>query len=157
MKILLLYLLILQPDVEALLDKGFDLYNEEKYTEAIAQYDKALGIDEANPEIYFLRGLAWHASSETRKAIMDMDMAIELDPDYAEAYQQLGYIYLIGQAPDRAIEALDKAIALDPSNAETYVNRGTAKCMQDDKEGANKDWAMAKALGVDYGEMMVCE
>lgn len=136
---------------------GFDLYSEERYEEAISQYDQALTINADNPETYFLRGLSWHASSETRKAVEDMKKAIALNPNYVDAYQQLGYIYLVGQAAERAIEAFDKAIELDPTNAEVYVNRGTAKCMNEDKAGANADWKIAKTLGVDYGEMMVCE
>jgi Flp pilus assembly protein TadD len=157
MKILLLLLWVAQVDEEALLDKGYELYTEDKYEEAIQQFNLALQLNDQNPETYFLRGLSWHAAADTKKAVEDLQKAIELQPDYLEAYQQLGYIYLVGQAPDRAIEAFDKAIELDPTNAEIYVNRGTAKCMKEDKEGANADWKIAKSLGVDYGEMMVCE
>ena len=157
MKILLILFSLLQPDEETLLDKGYEFFINEKYEEAIVQFNQAIDLNDLNPESFLLRGLCWHAMGETKKAVEDLSQAIILDNEYVAAYQQLGYIYLVGQAADRAIEAFDKAIELDPTNAEVYVNRGTAKCMNNDKEGANADWKLAKALGVDYGEMMVCE
>ena len=146
-----------QSDIESLLDDGYDLYASEKYEAAIAKFNQAELVDSTNSETYLLRGLCQHALGQTRLAVEDLEKAIQYDPEYVEAYQQLGYIYLVSQAPDRAIKAFDKAIELDPTNAEIYVNRGTAKCMNDDKEGAVADWAKAKAMGIGYTEMMVCE
>ena len=62
MKLLLVLLLLGQADVEALLDKGYELYSEEKYKEAITQYNLALSLNDQNPETYFLRGISWHAA-----------------------------------------------------------------------------------------------
>ena len=86
-----------------------------------------------------------------------LDRATELKPDYAEAYYEKGYIYLIDRNVEKAIEFFDKVISLNPRQAEAYVNRGTAKCMMEDREGAEKDWAKAKELGVDYGDYMSCD
>lgn len=146
-----------QNDIESVLDAGYDLYSSEKYEKAIVQFNKAMELDSTIAETYLLRGLCQHALGQTRNAVEDLESAIRLDPEYVEAYQQLGYIFLVGQAPDRAIQAFDKAIALDPTNAEIYVNRGTAKCMKEDKEGAAADWAKAKSMGIGYTELMVCE
>jgi tetratricopeptide (TPR) repeat protein len=148
---------VLSQDVENLLDQGYEAYLASKYMTAVNYYSQAIDKDGSNPEAYFLRGISYHGLQEVEKAVNDLKKAIELEPEYVEAYQELGYIYLVGQAPKRAIEAFDKAIELDPTSGEVFVNRGTAKCMLDDTEGAEEDWKKAQELGVEYSEYMKCE
>ncbi|CAE7872289.1 HOP2, partial [Symbiodinium microadriaticum] len=157
MKILLLFLLLIQNPLEVLLDKGYDEYSSGEYIEALHTFKEAMDLDPDNAEIYFLRGLTHFGLENIRESVEGFEKAIELNPDYQDAWQELGYVYLVSQAPDRAVEAYDKAITLSPETAELYVNRGTAKCMMNDIDGAETDWAVAKKLGVDYGEMMKCE
>jgi tetratricopeptide (TPR) repeat protein len=146
-----------QVEVESMLDEGYEFYEQSQFNKAIAIFSKVISMEPAIPEAYFLRGICKHSIDEVKASIVDMEKAIELDPDYLEAYQQLGYIYLVGQAPKEAIAAFDKALELDPTAAETYVNRGTAKCMQNDATGAREDWKKATELGVKYSEQMICD
>ncbi len=146
-----------QDQLEVILDKGYDLYLKDKFEKAIETFNLALTLAPDNPETYLLRGLSHHGAGEVMKSIEDMQKAIDLDPNYIDAYREIGYIYLVGQAPREALEAFDKAIALDPSVAELYVNRGTAKCMLDDANGAKEDWKKAKELGVAYSAYMKCD
>ena len=44
------------------------------------------------------------------------------------------------------------AISLNKSYANAYANRGTAKEMNRDMEGACMDWAKARELGSDVGK-----
>lgn len=156
--ILILFTLFFSQDpVESLLDDGYEQYEQGEFELAIATFDKALSLAPDNPEIYFLRGISYHGLEETRKAIGDLEMAIKLDPDYGDAYQQMGFIYLVGQAAAEAIKAFDRAIELNPELPELYVNRGTARCMNGDPEGARVDWEKAQAMGVQYTEYMKCD
>lgn len=162
---IVLFVLLLSPvfncwsqiDVEALLDEGYEYYEQSQFNQAIVVFSKVISMEPSIPEAYFLRGICRHSIDDVKASIADMEKAIALDPEYLEAYQQLGYIYLVGQAPKEAIAAFDKALALDPTAAETYVNRGTAKCMQNDAQGAKEDWKKATALGVKYSDQMVCD
>lgn len=146
-----------QEQVEAIMDKGYNKYLEEDYQGAILDFQKALSYDSTNAEIYYLIGACKSIIGETKAAMESLDKAISLRPDYAAAYYEKGYIYLTDQNAEKAIEAFDKTIQYNPDFPEAYVSRGTAKCMLGDKEGAAKDWARAKELGVNYGEYMTCD
>jgi len=150
--------LILLPfqSIDELLDKGYEYYQSENFNKAIETFNKALKIDPVNPETYLLRALSYYGLQEVEKSVLDLEKAIELDETYISAYSELGYIYLVGQAPKKAIEAYNKAIKLDPESGELYVNRGTAKCMLNDSDGAEADWKKAQELGVQYSEYMTC-
>ena len=47
----------------------------------------------------------------------------------------------------------DKCIQLDPKSADGYVNRGMAKEMLRDLDGACKDWTKARELGSEKGKL----
>jgi tetratricopeptide (TPR) repeat protein len=53
---------------------------------------------------------------------------------------------------EEAIEDFDMAIKYDKNYASAYVNRGTAREMARDPEGACSDWAKARALGSSLGK-----
>ena len=89
--------------------------------------------------------------------MVDYNKALNINPKYAEVYYEKAYIYLQDQNAEEAIKALDKVLELNPDMAAAYVSRGTAKCMLEDIDGANKDWNKAKELGIDYSELMICE
>ena len=57
-----------------------------QYTEAIADYDKAIELDPKLAPAYMNRGVAKYNLKQYSEAIADYDKAIELDPDYAPAY-----------------------------------------------------------------------
>ncbi|MEO9478009.1 MAG: hypothetical protein ABJG41_20865 [Cyclobacteriaceae bacterium] len=142
---------------EALIDSGYDKYMDSDFVGAIDDFTRALGFDSTNAETYFLRGVCYSSINEKVKAVSDLNKAIELKADYYEAYYEKGFIFLSDQNAELAMAELDAAIKLNPDYAEAYVSRGTAKCMLEDKAGANADWAKAKDLGVGYTEYMKCE
>jgi len=144
-------------DAEKYLDSGYEKYSEENYEGAIKDFNKALKTNDSNPEIYFLRGVSFSSMGEKVKAMNDLQKAVELNPEYGEAYYEIGYIFLTDKNANEAIKAFDKTIMSNPDFAEAWVSRGTAKCMMEDKEGAQSDWAKAKELGIGYTEYMVCD
>ena len=60
--------------------------------EAVADLDKAIGINPNNAEAYNLRGVA-NESIDTDKAVADFTKAIELDPQNWRAYHNRGLVY----------------------------------------------------------------
>lgn len=155
--ILFVFSLQAQDQVEDLINSGYDKYMDDDYQGAISDFDKALQLDDSNPETYFLRGVCYSYAGEKVKAVADLDRAILLKDDYYEAYYEKGYIFLSDQNAQLAIPQFDAAIKYNPDYAEAYVSRGTAKCMMEDKKGATEDWKKAKKLGVGYSEYMKCE
>jgi tetratricopeptide (TPR) repeat protein len=131
----------------SLLEKGYKLYEEENYTEALKVFEKAAAETPDNPEIYYLMGVCRSLTDDNYTALQNFALAIELDPSYAEAYYETGYAHFLMGKLEKALEAFDKAIELRPDYAEAYINRGSLKCMLEDAEGAKKDWDKAASLG----------
>ncbi len=155
--LLALPFLLQQSPAEKYIDAGYEKYDHEDYKGAILDFNKAESYDKSNPEIFYLRGACKSLLGEKREAMTDFQKATSLKPEYAEAYYEMGYIYLTDQNAKEAIKAFDNTIKYMPDFAEAYVSRGTAKCMLEDKAGANADWDKAKDLGIAYSDYMVCE
>jgi tetratricopeptide (TPR) repeat protein len=82
---------------------------------AIADYTKAIAIDQKYSNAYNNRGLAYYRKSEVDRAIADYDKAIAIDPKYAYAYNGRGAAYQKKGEVDRAIADYRKALEIDPS------------------------------------------
>ena len=61
-----------------------------RYSEAIADYDKAIELDPNFALAYMNRGKAKAELKQYSEAIADYDKAIELDPNFALAYTNRG-------------------------------------------------------------------
>ena len=85
-----------------------------EYDKAIADHDKAIGLDPKYARAYDGRGNVWYAKREYDKAIADYDEAIRLDPKYAMAYDNRGDASRAKQEYDKAIADYNKAIEIDP-------------------------------------------
>jgi tetratricopeptide (TPR) repeat protein len=105
------------------LNKGKDLFAENKWDEAIAEFDKALAINKDLAEAYYYRGSAYIYKGDFDKAITDNDQAIRLNPNYVEAYSNRGFAYAKKGDNDRAIADLTQAIRIDPNFVIAYTNR----------------------------------
>src|SRR3712207_1053786 len=65
---------------ESHLKKGYDYYNAGQFSEAKAEFVKAIELDPDFPEAYLGRGHAEQNLEQWEEAIKDFDKAIELDP-----------------------------------------------------------------------------
>ena len=61
-------------------------FQEEKYEEAIADYNKAIDLDPDYADAYYRRGLVRYRDGQYESAISDFDIFISKVPNYAEAY-----------------------------------------------------------------------
>jgi len=82
------------------LNRGNDLFNQNNYDGAIAEFTEALKIDpnftvaKNNLSIaYYSRGLACYQNGDSEKAIEDIEKAAELNPEDDTYYGALGFIY----------------------------------------------------------------
>ena len=90
------------------------------------------------------------AMGQAAKAEADYRYILELNPFSEQAYLRLGTLYLTQKQLKQAIALFDEAIELKPDFAQAYHERGGAKLMQGDKEGAVVD--MQKAM--EFGQTM---
>src|SRR5215217_9641600 len=66
--------------IDALIEKGDALVDENKYNEAIQYYDKALQIAPNDTETLFKKGDALYGLSSYTDAIQYFDKVLEIDP-----------------------------------------------------------------------------
>ncbi len=68
-------------------DRGNIWFEQQNYTEAIADYDRALALDPSMSRAFHNRGLAYALLKEYDAALRDYTQAIRLDPAYRRAYE----------------------------------------------------------------------
>ena len=72
---------------------GVKLVEQEKWNEAIAEYDEAIRLDPKLAQAYYNRGNAYANLGQHQRAIQDYDEAIRLDPKLAPAYGNRAVAY----------------------------------------------------------------
>lgn len=109
--------------------RGNAYHTAQNNTEALNDYNTAIGLDPAYTLAYVSRGVIYHEAEDFERAIADYDEAAFLDPDYpltyanrGGAYEQLGRIedavrdfrmaYDLGLSQDWLVEALTEYGAL---------------------------------------------
>ncbi len=122
----------------------------EEYDNAILTYNKAILLDSNNPELYFQRGILKCEIENFGGSIQDINMALGLGlKDQAQAYYHRGRAYLFGAEYDQAISDFNTTLTLDATYRVAIFNRGTAKRLKGDQEGACIDYSYARNLGVE--------
>jgi tetratricopeptide (TPR) repeat protein len=95
-------------------------FNQQKFDEAISDYNKALELDPNYSLAYTNRGSAYLKKYQFDKAMADYNRALELDPSNAAAYFNRGLVYEIRGEHDKAESDLNMVIqiATDPELVE---------------------------------------
>ncbi len=99
---------------------GVQLQDQERWEEAIAEYDEAIRLDSEFFEAYNNRAYVHFKLDQFERAIQDYDEAIRLDPRNPMVYATRGITYRLAGKIDEAIADLEKVISLtdDPEQAE---------------------------------------
>jgi tetratricopeptide (TPR) repeat protein len=124
---------VLKPD--DFLVSGYDKYLQGNWQAAIADYDRAIGLQPRSTTGYLYRGLATVELGQYRKAISDYDRALQLDNKLAEAHVYRGVATIAQANLDRsnsgdtrplAIADFNLAITLNSNYATAFYHRGRA-------------------------------
>lgn len=131
--------------------KGVELLGQEKYSEAIEQFNKFLK-DFSSSNAFYARGLCYLQLEDYRNAISDLENANNLgDPDakskLTEAYLKYGNKCLEQKKYPAAIGIFTKALEFSPNEINVLFNRGIAYFYIGEKEKACADWELIKSLG----------
>ncbi|MEM4160907.1 MAG: tetratricopeptide repeat protein [Thermoplasmata archaeon] len=106
--------------------KGFVLYNQQRFEEAVHAFDNALKINPQRAEIWYNKGNALYNIGRYEDAILAYDRALTLNPDIAEAWNNKGLILYNLKRYEEALDAYSEAIKLNPKYAEAWYNKGNA-------------------------------
>jgi tetratricopeptide (TPR) repeat protein len=93
-------------------------------TDALADYNQALEIDDVFISAYINRGNLYTSQGRFGLALTDFDLAIALDPENAVAYNNRAVVYAAEGDYVLAISDLEQALALAPDYAMPYATLG---------------------------------
>lgn len=129
---------------------------QEKYKEALADFNIATALDPSQTDILFNRGTALLNMEEYEDALLDFQAVIQVDPNQAEAFFRKGKAELGMSDPIHGIESLTQTVNLDSKNAEAYYLLGITKmsALGQKSEGC-ADLKMALSLGYQEAETWI--
>lgn len=128
-----------------LIRKGNDLYEEQKYKEAVDYYQQALKENPASVTGMFNLGNAYYKQKQTDAARQAMTTTIRQSKDSlqrAAAQYNLGNTYMDEQKWEEAIESYKQTLRNNPRDEEARYNLSYARAMlkqQQDGGDDNKD------------------
>jgi tetratricopeptide (TPR) repeat protein len=118
-------------DLEAQTALGNVLRARKKYTEAIAVYDKAIGLVKEPTRqhwtLFFFRGMSNERAKQWPPAEKDFRKALELNPDQPQVLNYLGYSLIDrGMNLDEGLVMIKKAVELRPKDGYIVDSLGWA-------------------------------
>lgn len=119
--------------------KGMDLFNAGKYSEAIKEFDTAIKKEPGDFESLTDRGRAHAALGKPDLAIADYTAAIKANPNYQQAYFYRAVAYEAGGKDQLALPDFTKVVTLVPEFSDGYVKRGMLYYKTGQTENALKD------------------
>eukprot|EP00124_Ichthyophonus_hoferi_P005739 Ihof_evm1s930 gene=Ihof_evmTU1s930 len=117
-------------DVQACYKLGLVLMEEEKYHEALAQFNKAVELDPSFAPAYTEKGTLEHLSGSIPQAIVSIMKAVEIDPTNVEAHVRWANALFFTGEIEQANNVLLKAIKLDPTDTVAYFHTAQAMAQQ---------------------------
>ncbi|WP_353572353.1 tetratricopeptide repeat protein [Candidatus Albibeggiatoa sp. nov. BB20] len=116
-------MLQIKPEARSYSNLGYLLEQANQFEPAAAMYQKAVKLDNRNPELYtnFINALA--KSGHYAQVIKVAQTALKLKPS-AKIYSELGIAYYQLQQKEEAEQAFRQAVSLDSKNAEYHSKLG---------------------------------
>ncbi len=119
-------------------------YKKGDYKGAISDLNKAITLDQQNPNIYNNRGLIKDEQlGDHQGAIADYSKVIEIDSRHASAYNDRGNRNSELGNYQAAIDDYNKAIQINPKLSAAYSNRAPAWVKLGNEQGAIADYNKA--------------
>jgi len=124
------------------------------YKGALEDYDRALEIDDRNPDIWLNRGLVKEKLNDFKGAFSDYTKAIDLNEKFEKAWLNRGNVLSKQGRFEDAIEDYTVVITYNADNAAAYYNRAIAKQKLKRSPEACEDLQKAASLGMPIPDKM---
>ena len=109
-RILNLVFLMVDPNPEALFNKGIESLSRNEWTSALACFEKAAGLLDSPLHKSFLALCIARERGQINKAIAICNEAIEADPDNTVLYLNLGKVHLLRGNSEEAISTFREGL-----------------------------------------------
>lgn len=132
--------------------KGSKLYGEQKYAEAAAALEEAVGMSQDNWGYYLNLGLAYKKLDRKDEALAAFRKAIELNPESYVANKELGEALAKGDAFGDAKAYYQKAVELSPDDPDAHFNLGACLTNTGEQDAALEHFRKTTELKADYAD-----
>jgi tetratricopeptide (TPR) repeat protein len=129
-----------------MLEQGRMLAERQEFEEAVSVYTKALDGMPENPDVYYLRGVAYENLRLHEKALQDYVKCAELDPARVDALNNKGVVLAKMERFAEAVAEFTRVIELAPEHALALRNRALSRHDLGEDESALTDYARAMEL-----------
>jgi tetratricopeptide (TPR) repeat protein len=124
--------------------KGMTLYKQNKNTEAMTAFEKALSIDGRNPTAKYYRAAILDRMSQPDQSLVAYRETVAIAPDYAPAWFDIGVVeYNRGDYPS-AEKAYKEAIRIDPDYYQAHANLASTYRQMERYPEANAEYKLAE-------------
>lgn len=140
----------------ALVERGYLNRGQVRYAlgereEALADFERALALNERFPDAWLARASVHLVSGRAAQALADADRAVALDPQYASAWDKRCVALLaLGRAAEARTDC-ERALALNPRNVDALVDAGAAYYRLGQNDAAEKSYRRALAINPQHG------
>lgn len=134
----------------AWLERGDDLFQQERYRAAVDCYDKVVKVKPDDYLAWFKRGIALDNLKQYAEAAESYKKVLELNPDDYLAWFKRGRALEHLEQCDEAIACYDKVIALQPDNYWAWHDRGRTLETAERYEAAVESYTRAVNLKPDF-------
>jgi len=114
----------IKPESHTFASKGWDLFEQGLYAEAIREFEKALSVDPNNYHALKGKGFSLQRLRRYPEALKAFDTAISLNPEDPDSWLGRGIALHGIENYNASMEAFEHAIALDPGNSEAWGGKG---------------------------------
>ena len=136
-------------------DRGRGLAAQERYDEAVAEFNEAIRLRPRYISAHIDRGLSHRKLEQAEQAIQDFGKAISLDPRNDVPYSNRGVVYYDRGELRLAMLDFEEAVRLTPFAGTSYNNRALVHIAQGNLEQALAD--VTRALELRSGSFFVLD
>jgi len=131
---------------------GNKLYAEQKFVEAAAAYEEAIGLDPGNWGYRFNLGLSLKKAGRPEAALAAFRKAVELNPESYSANKETGEALAKAGQYAEAMPFYEKAAVLSPDDPDAQYNLGVCLINGGDSEAALPRFLKAVELNPEYAD-----
>lgn len=150
--IFIVFIISCNQNKEEITEKGLELLEDEKYQEAIDQFNKLIEIDENDTNAYYHRGMSYFYQNLSHRAILDFDKVITLNKNAINSYYFKGICNADLKKYIEAIQDLSVYIENIQDNKFAYFYRAASYVEINEYENALIDYFKVIELDSSYAE-----
>jgi tetratricopeptide (TPR) repeat protein len=123
------------PAVDQLMERGGELMQEGRFTEAIAGFGEVIRRKPDFAEGWNKRATAYFLAGDFKRSLADCDEVMKRNPNHFGALSGYGQIYFKLEQYDKAIEYWRKALAVNPNMDGVQQNIEGVEALLREKKG----------------------